>query len=409
MAKNGESHSTPNGLACAGLFAGVGGIELGLERAGFETQFLCEWLHEARAVLSRRFPHAKIREDVNALVENPRYRLPSVDIISAGFPCQDLSQCGRTAGIRGERSGLVNSLLELLARRKRGPRWLLLENVPFMLRLDRGRAMSHLTRSLEDLGFTWGYRVVDARSFGLPQRRERVVLLASRTEDPRPILFADESGRKAPEEQEDDRPRGFYWTEGNRGLGWAFDAVPTLKAGSTVGIPSPPAIWLPAHDHVVTPRIDDAEAMQGFPRGWTSLAHTNPRLADRLRWRLVGNAVPVDIAQWVGSSITSPGTYQSLESRRMGSSDAWPTAAWGGKGSRFSVDRSTWPVSTPWKGLAARYGADGHRLLDRPHLSVRAASGFLGRIKRSSLRRGRDVRFIGSLERFIETLEHEAA
>lgn len=398
-----------NGLTCAGLFAGVGGIELGLEHAGFKAELLCEWLPEARAVLSRRFPDAQLRHDINELVENPRYRLPSVDVVSAGFPCQDLSQCGRTAGIRGERSGLVDALLELLARRKRGPRWLLLENVPFMLRLDKGRAMTHLTRALEDLGFSWGYRVVDARSFGLPQRRERVVLLASRTEDPRAILFADESGNGAPDEQEDDRPRGFYWTEGNRGLGWAFDAVPTLKAGSSVGIPSPPAIWLPAHHRVVTPRIDDAEAMQGFPRGWTSLAHTSPRLADRLRWRLVGNAVPVHIARWVGERLAAPGLFQTSDSRRMRSFDAWPNAAWGSKGTRFAVDRSAWPVSSRWTGLAARYGADGYRLLDRPALSVRAASGFLGRIKRSSLRRGRDERFIGSLERFIETIQHEAA
>lgn len=398
-----------SGLTCAGLFAGVGGIELGLEHAGFETRFLCEWLPEARAVLERRFINAELCEDVNALVANPRYRLPDVDLVSAGFPCQDLSQCGRTAGIRGERSGLVDALLELLSRRKRGPRWLLLENVPFMLRLDRGLAMTHLTGCLEQLGFAWAYRVVDARSFGLPQRRERVVLLASRTEDPRSILFADEAGSNAPEEAEDDRPCGFYWTEGNRGLGWAYDSVPTLKAGSTVGIPSPPAIWLPAYDRFVAPRIDDAEAMQGFPRDWTSFAHTRPRLHDRLRWRLVGNAVPVPIAKWVGERIQRAGSFAASESRRLHPSEAWPTAAWGSAGARFVVDRSTWPVSTRWSGLAARYGADGRRLLDRPGLSARAASGFLGRIKRSPLRRGRDSRFTGALERFIETIDREAA
>lgn len=104
-------------------------------------------------------------------------------MVSAGFPCQDLSQAGRTVGIDGSRSGLVDHAFRLV-RRTQGPRWLLLENIPFMLKLDRGRAMRHLTAELEDMGYRWAYRVVDTRAFGLPQRRQRVILLASRTEDP---------------------------------------------------------------------------------------------------------------------------------------------------------------------------------------------------------------------------------
>src|SRR5205823_9371065 len=108
-------------------------------------------------------------------------------------------------------------------------RWLLLENVPFMLQLDRGRAMRFLTRSLEELGFQWAYRVIDTRAFGLPQRRKRVILLASRTEDPREALFAGDRGEPNEPTSFDDLACGFYWTEGTRGLGWAVDAIPTLK------------------------------------------------------------------------------------------------------------------------------------------------------------------------------------
>ena len=68
------------------------------------------------------------------------------------------------------------------------------------------------------------------------------MLLASRTEDPRPVLFADDAGERSPDSLADDH-HGFYWTEGLRGLGWCRDGVPTLKGGSTIGIPSPPAIW----------------------------------------------------------------------------------------------------------------------------------------------------------------------
>src|SRR6202044_1167011 len=102
---------------------------------------------------------------------------------------------------------------------------------PFMLQLDRGKAMRHLTEMLGALGYRWAYRVVDARAFGLPQRRHRVLMLASRSEDPRPVLFGQDAG--APAEPEGiDYPCGFYWTEGIRGLGWAIDAVPTIKGGS---------------------------------------------------------------------------------------------------------------------------------------------------------------------------------
>jgi DNA (cytosine-5)-methyltransferase 1 len=83
------------------------------------------------------------------------------------------------------------------------PRWLLLENVSFMLQLDRGEAMRWLTSALEERGYTWAYRVVDTRSFGLPQRRQRVLLLASQTEDPRPVLLNQDAG-----EVEIANPRG---------------------------------------------------------------------------------------------------------------------------------------------------------------------------------------------------------
>src|SRR3954454_8148112 len=100
-----------------------------------------------------------------------------------------------------------------------------------MLQLDRGRAMRYLPEELGRLGYRWAYRVVDARAFGLPQRRQRVILLASRTEDPRPLLL-DEDAEPAEQPLLADSFCGFYWTEGLRGLGWAVDAVPTLKGGS---------------------------------------------------------------------------------------------------------------------------------------------------------------------------------
>lgn len=257
-----KAHSSNRGTV-AGLFAGIGGIELGLHSSGHRCELLCEIDPAAQKVLGAHFPDVEIRPDIRRLSS-----LPRVDIVAAGFPCQDLSQAGGTAGIRGKKSGVVEEVFRLLANRKTSPRWLVIENVPFMLQLDRGTAMRLLVTSLEALGFAWAYRVVDTRAFGLPQRRQRVILVASRTEDPRTVLFADDVG-------ECEQPRtadtwcGFYWTEGIRGLGWAIDAIPTLKGGSTIGIPSSPGIWNPRSGEFFTLDIRDAERIQGFKPDWT--------------------------------------------------------------------------------------------------------------------------------------------
>ena len=138
-----------------GLFAGIGGLELGLAEAGWTTQLLCEIDPGAGAVLSARMPNVPLHTDVTTLRSLPT----GTELVAAGFPCQDLSQAGRTAGITGARSGLVDEVFRLVSRR-RGPRWLLMENVPFMLQLGRGAAMRHITDALEDLGYMWAYRVV---------------------------------------------------------------------------------------------------------------------------------------------------------------------------------------------------------------------------------------------------------
>jgi DNA (cytosine-5)-methyltransferase 1 len=360
-------------LTAVGLFAGIGGIERGLAAAGVETQLLCEIDPGAVAVLRRRMPAADLHEDIRTLRS-----LPQVDLVAAGFPCQDLSQAGTTAGIHGERSGLVDHAFRLVRRQRGGPRWLLLENVPFMLQLDRGRAMRHLTAALEAMGYAWAYRVVDTRAFGLPQRRLRVLLLASRTDDPRPVLFADDA---TPREGADPERHacGFYWTEGVRGLGWAVDAVPTLKGGSAIGIASPPAIRL-AHDRrLVTPGIEDAERLQGFPAGWTTAAIEDAGTRVGHRWKLVGNAVSVPVAKWLGNRLIEPGTYNPSADRGLQPGDAWPTAAWGRNGVAHRAEVSRWPVRRPYRHLEA--------FLRRPvPLSRRATAGFLQRAETSSLR-----------------------
>lgn len=360
-------------LRIAGLFAGIGGIEKGLHNAGHRTALLCENDEAAATVLNERF-EAPLAGDVRGLED-----VGDVDLVAAGFPCQDLSQAGRTAGITGGRSGLVQEVFRLVNRSSAD--WLLLENVPFMLQLERGEAMRYLTGELAAQGFTWAYRVVDSRAFGLPQRRRRVLLLASRSLDPRGVLFSQDKDEPASPEP-DDRACGFYWTEGTRGLGWAVDAIPTLKGGSSVGIPSPPAIWLP-NGELVLPDIRDAERLQGFSPDWTAPAVDDPERRNGPRWKLVGNAVSVPVAEWLGSQIGEPPTWNpdSVTQHEFDRSVSWPKSAWGSPDGSFAVDVSAWPVR-PKSDLDL---ANFLKYPTKP-LSERASRGFLGRAERSTLR-----------------------
>lgn len=361
-------------MRVAALFAGIGGIELGLAGAGgFEAVYMCEWWGPAKQVLGERFPWAELAGDILEVDH-----LPPADIVAGGFPCTDLSQAGRTAGIDGSQSGLVLKALQLVENH--GATWLMLENVRNMLPLHGGRAMKAITDELSAMGFRWAYRLVDSRFTGVPQRRQRVILLASRTEDPRAVLFADHAGER-PESDYRSDAFGFYWTEGLRGLGWCRDGVPTLKGGSTIGIPSPPAVWLPDAApgyKIVTPGISTAEQLQGFPVGWTLPGASGAR-GEGARWKMVGNAVTVGVSNWVGRRLLAPGEWdQSLQSN-LTSGSAWPTAAWGEGGRAWRVDAGLWPERLPYQHLSSVMGAD-----HRP-LSHRATLGFLGRLERGGL------------------------
>jgi len=169
---------------------------------------------------------------------------------------------------------------------------------------------------------------------------------------------------------------GFYWTEGTKGLGWAANAVPTLKGGSTVGVPSPPAVWLPSGE-IVTIGLRDAERLQGFPADWTLPAESVGRRS--MRWKLVGNAVSVPVTKWLGRRLARPGCFQERNVMPLFPGGRWPTVAWNVGEGRFTTELSMWPVRREAKIL--------HEFITETEpLSPRATAGFLSRTRKSSLR-----------------------
>lgn len=358
-------------MKVVGLFTGIGGFEVGLAGGDHEAILLCEIAAPARAVLADRLAGIECYPDVRELDHLPG----NAELLVAGFPCQDLSQAGMTAGIDGQRSSLVHHVFRLLDDRPIS--WVILENVSFMLHLARGKALQVIVDALEERGYRWAYRVINSLAF-VPQRRERVFLVATNTaDDPADVLLADEKlPRNAPTSL-DEHAHGFYWTEGTRGLGWAPDAVPTLKVGSTVGIPAPPAILLP-DGRVITPDIRDAERLQGFPEDWTSPAERVGRKS--ARWSLVGSAVSPPVAAWLGDRLTEPGEYSRERDRDLTRERRWPAAARFDGKTRRKVEISSYPVWVKRDGLASFLKHEG-----RP-LSARATRGFLARADSGSLR-----------------------
>lgn len=359
-----------------GLFAGIGGFEQGLQAAGHHTIALCEVSSVAEHVLKKRFKDVQLHSDIKNMMD-----LPEADLVTAGFPCQDLSQAGQTAGIGGDKSGIVKRVFELVEKAKHRPPWLLFENVPFMLSLDKGSAMGYLTGELAKLGYRWAYRVVDARAFGLPQRRKRVLILASREHEPRDVLLSQDIGTppeldRVPTERPD-VACGFYWTEGNTGWGWAVDAIPTLKGGSGFRIPSPPAVLLPDCQEIVIPSIRSAECLMGFSPDWTLPAARDGSSGERERWRLVGNAVSVRLAHWIGRMLAQkePPRYQEEGETPILSGRGWPSAGWGEGEMRFSAQVSPWPERRKMKHLLDLLSKEGMTPLSR-----KAALGFYNRI-----------------------------
>lgn len=148
---------------------------MGFEAAGMTISWQCELDAWKRSVLAAHYPGIPIYEDITTM-ENPE----PVDLMVGGFPCQDLSIAGKRKGFTGERSVLAFEFLRIAEALQ--PRWLVLENVPGLLSSNKGLDFQRLLREVAACGYGVGYRCLDSRYFGVPQRRRRIFVVARRVE-----------------------------------------------------------------------------------------------------------------------------------------------------------------------------------------------------------------------------------
>lgn len=354
------------------LFSGIGGFELAFQRIDVPTALMCEIDPIAQRVLRTNFPEVRLVDDICKLKKLPR----GTDVVCAGFPCQDLSTIGVKKGMSGERSSLIKEVLRLLGQSK--VEWVLIENVTNMLHLHKGETIKTILNGLEGLGYKWAYRVIDSLAF-VPQHRRRVYVVASLTHNPNDVLLSGiyPSAIEVIDPNVYDAPCGFYWTEGKYALGMYKNGIPTLKCGSTIGIPSAPAIAFP-NGNVGCPDIRDAERFQGFPENWTLSAEEVARPSSR--WKLVGNAVTVDSVAWIANKIIHPERYDGSNDKEMVNDTKWPDAAWGDGEKRYISSSNAYPVERAIIPLSD--------FLNHPctPLSLKAATGFEDRLNIGTVR-----------------------
>lgn len=179
-------------LTVGSLFAGIGGFDLGFERAGFVSAWRCETESFCRDVLTAKLPGPSIYGDVRAL---SRTVADHVDVLTGGFPCQDVSVAGQRKGLNGARSGLFFDFVRLIGELQ--PAWVVIENVPGLLSSHNGRDFAVVLHALAERGYGWAYGVLDSRYFRVPQRRRRVFIvgcLGGQYERAAQVLFEPESG-----------------------------------------------------------------------------------------------------------------------------------------------------------------------------------------------------------------------
>jgi len=355
-------------LTLGSLFAGIGGFDLGFERAGFRTLWACEVDAKCRQVLAKKFPEATQHDDVATFVPD-NFECPTA--ITFGSPCQDLSIAGKRAGLDGSRSVLFYEATRIIRGHvARGLRFAVWENVPGALSSNGGGDFAMVLRELAKCGavdICW--RILDAQWFGVAQRRRRLFVVADfREKRAGQVLSFAESvqGHPPPRREKGEGvagdvagsvrgksrhgldSRGAYIPENTTptltpayGTKWGLDnqhidqgmglfvpevcgpltdgahhgggmngqdaysgrifAVHTRQDPITAKDHTPPldnsqpqgvAVTEGITVRRLTPR--ECERLQGFPDDWTK-GH-----ADGPRYRMLGNAVTVTVAEWIG-------------------------------------------------------------------------------------------------------------
>lgn len=295
------------------LFSGIGGFELGFERAGMRVSWQVEQDAYCRAVLARHFPDARRFEDVR---EVGARNLAPVDLVCGGFPCQDLSSAGRGAGIDGARSGLWSEFARIV--RELRPRYVVVENVPALLtgkgkRWDRG-PIGRVLGDLAEARYDAEWACLSAREFGAPHLRKRVWIVAYPTRDAEARAATEPRAERQRARASGQRSRAADLADpdAQRQQRRAGELGPPgrgeLEDGRGAGGELPDAEG-PGREARSADRLGEDQPAEGPScPGWWSAEPAVGRVADGVPHRVdrlaaLGNALVPQIAEWIGRRI----------------------------------------------------------------------------------------------------------
>lgn len=324
------------GKQVVSLFSGVGGFEYGFEQAGYETVYQCEIDAKCRSVLRRHFPAAGQWDDIKTLtgktvVDSLAARNAAADVVIWGSPCQDLSVAGLGGGLDGERSGLFYEGMRVIREIRKEtnneyPRVTVWENVPGALSSNKGADFGRVIDTMAEAGaLVIEWRVLDARFFGVPQRRRRVFVVAvfdhttaARCSEP---LFPIAQSRKVAskssgEEESEDVETAKNDLDGNSRTVFGFinnrfaqyvDSDVALAIRATGGDMGGGAETLVSYvgclDSVRRLTPIECERLMGWADNWTLFGSDGKKIADSTRYQMCGNGVASPVARWVAEQV----------------------------------------------------------------------------------------------------------
>src|SRR5262252_7182618 len=176
------------------LFSGIGGFDLGFQRAGFQIEWQVEIDDYCQRVLAKHWPDVARYGDIRTVTA-----LPYVDVLCGGFPCQDISNAGKRDGIDGDRSGLWSEMVRII--RLVRPQYVIVENVAALL----GRGMGRVLGDLSESGYNAEWDCIPASAVGAPHRRDRVWIVAYARREQRDSIRATSRTYKSATKLHDQR------------------------------------------------------------------------------------------------------------------------------------------------------------------------------------------------------------
>lgn len=300
----------------ASFFAGIGGFDLGFQKAGIETVWQCELNPFCREILEQHWPEVPRAKDIRKIQSDEDIAaIPTADVWAGGFPCQDVSlaRMGPRSGLRGKQSGLFYDFARLVERRR--PATVVIENVAGLLSSHKGRDFATVIGTLDELGYGVAWRVLNSQHFGVAQSRQRVYVVGCYRDIGRAgaILFEPECGQRDAPSRRQNGPKPvspFKEVVGDpvkgpvhQKLAYCLYACSARHTGTD---------WSRTYISYPDGRVRrltplECERIQGFPDDWT-LPQKKIEDVDRLdslRYHAVGNAVTTKVAEWIGRRIVA--------------------------------------------------------------------------------------------------------